>query len=136
MLWKLCSEPGHGLRLVQPEACTKPTLALEQVNQVSHVLRDTIHSAGAKGITHTPFQQVQHKETPPVFICLFSGLPSPAGRGDSDYSVSPTRTCSNCGRNDCILPKPLKEKKEHVPVTLSCSINTYSNVQTITPKYL
>lgn len=79
---------------------------------------------------------MQQKEILPAFICLFSGLPSPAGRGDSDYSVSPTRTCSNCGRNDCILPKPLKEKKEHVPVTLSCSTNSYSMIQTITLKFI
>lgn len=90
---------------------------------------ETFHSSvWAYGIRYTQLQQVQQK-TSSAFICLFSGLPSPAGRGDNDYSVSPTTTCSNCGRNDCILPKPLKEKKEHVLVTLRCLINTHSKVQ-------
>lgn len=42
----------------------------------------------------------------PPLICRFFGLPSPAGTEGSDCSVSPTGTCSSCGRNGYTLPRP------------------------------
>lgn len=39
-------------------------------------------------------------------ICLSSGLPSPADIEGNDCSVSPKGTCSSCGTNDYILPRP------------------------------
>ena len=42
----------------------------------------------------------------PPLICRFFGPPSPAGTEGSDYSVSPTGTCSSCGRNGYTLPRP------------------------------
>lgn len=41
-----------------------------------------------------------------TLICQFAGLPSLAGREGTDCSASPTGTCSSCGRNDYILPRP------------------------------
>ena len=48
----------------------------------------------------------------PPLICRFFGLPSPAGTEGSDCSVSPTGTCSSCGRNGYTLPRPLQEREQ------------------------
>ena len=42
----------------------------------------------------------------PPLICRFFGPPSPAGTEGSHYSVSPTRTCSRCGRSGYTLLSP------------------------------
>ena len=42
----------------------------------------------------------------PPLICQFFGPPSPAGTEGSHYSVSPTRTCSSCGRSGYTLLSP------------------------------
>lgn len=59
-----------GLHLVHPEACTKPTLVLEQINQVSHVLTHSdLHKHRAQ---HTHHSNKCNRKKPFQFLFAYS----------------------------------------------------------------